>query len=620
MRIVGDNGNIVAQPIDIETASGIDVLQNIVNDTSPQLGNNLDVNGKKITSVTNGNIDIEPHGTGNVLIGNLTFDADQTVGAGQDNFVLTYDNSSGLIVLESNASGNLSNVVEDTTPQLGGNLDVVTHSLISTSNRNITIAPNGTGHTQLEFDNDAATSGPDLVFNRTSASPAVDDLLGSIKFQGHDAGGTDKIYASITGRIGRTTVGQQRGLINFNALDNDSDQVVMSMNRNGLFMGAGHKLGLGGDSANFFTSLYPVDPTADRTITLPDANGTVILKDSSDQVVISKADDGAGAGPDIILSRVSASPAVDDILGTIQFKGQDAAGNSDLYASIQGKIERTTSGSERGRLNFTVNNSGSEETVMTMNRNGLFFASGNKIGLAGTTDNDHFITLNAATDPTGFRTVGFPDADGTVVYQDSTDTLTNKTLTNPVISQVVSVSNGNIELDPNGTGKIILDAITNINGNRTGTTLFIDTDMSSDLTDDLANAIECQLDYTGATIGSGTRQQSIVFKFKDDAVDRQAGRFSSEFTSTDPSANKMKLIAIDNASSSPVNGQIDISPKVASVNKPFELQSYTVANLPTAGISAGAMAYCTNDAGGAVPVFYDGSAWRRVTDRTVAST
>ena len=59
------------------------------------------------------------------------------------------------------------------------------------------------------------------------------------------------------------------------------------------------------------------------------------------------------------------------------------------------------------------------------------------LDLAGSTDNDHFITLNAATDPTGFRTVGFPDADGTVVYQDSTDTLTNKTLTTPTITTPV---------------------------------------------------------------------------------------------------------------------------------------------------------------------------------------
>ena len=38
-----------------------------------------------------------------------------------------------------------------------------------------------------------------------------------------------------------------------------------------------------------------------------------------------------------------------------------------------------------------------------------------------------------------------------------TQTLTNKTLTSPVISEIVSVSNGNISVLPNGTGKVLLD-------------------------------------------------------------------------------------------------------------------------------------------------------------------
>ena len=80
-------------------------LADVVDDTTPQLGGNLDVNGNKIVSTTNGNIDIEPNGTGNVLLGNFTFDADQTVGAGQDDYVLTYDNASGLISLEAAAGG-----------------------------------------------------------------------------------------------------------------------------------------------------------------------------------------------------------------------------------------------------------------------------------------------------------------------------------------------------------------------------------------------------------------------------------------------------------------------------------------------------------------------------------
>ena len=93
------------------TSSGI---ANVVDDTTPQLGGNLDVNGKKITSVSGGDIDIEPNGTGDVLLGNFKFDADQTVGAGQDNYIMTYDNSTGKISLEANAGGGSLNTAGNT--------------------------------------------------------------------------------------------------------------------------------------------------------------------------------------------------------------------------------------------------------------------------------------------------------------------------------------------------------------------------------------------------------------------------------------------------------------------------------------------------------------------------
>ena len=47
-------------------------------------------------------------------------------------------------------SGGIANVVEDTTPQLGGNLDVNGQSIVSVSNGNILITPNGTGYIQLD--------------------------------------------------------------------------------------------------------------------------------------------------------------------------------------------------------------------------------------------------------------------------------------------------------------------------------------------------------------------------------------------------------------------------------------------------------------------------------------
>lgn len=45
-------------------------------------------------------IDITPKGIGTVSLGNFEFESNQTVGAGQDNYVLTYDNTGGLISLE----------------------------------------------------------------------------------------------------------------------------------------------------------------------------------------------------------------------------------------------------------------------------------------------------------------------------------------------------------------------------------------------------------------------------------------------------------------------------------------------------------------------------------------
>ena len=42
-------------------------ITDVVGDTTPQLGGNLDINGKDIVSVSNGDIDLAPHGTGSVV-------------------------------------------------------------------------------------------------------------------------------------------------------------------------------------------------------------------------------------------------------------------------------------------------------------------------------------------------------------------------------------------------------------------------------------------------------------------------------------------------------------------------------------------------------------------------
>ena len=52
---------------------------------------------------------------------------------------------------------------------------------------------------------------------------------------------------------------------------------------------------------------------------------------------------------------------------------------------------------------------------------------------------------------------------------------------------------------------------------------------------------------------------------------------------------------------------------------PLPLESYTVATVPTASLWDGSLIYVSDETGGAVPAFSDGTNWRRVTDRAVVS-
>lgn len=54
-------------------------------------------------------------------------------------------------------------------------------------------------------------------------------------------------------------------------------------------------------------------------------------------------------------------------------------------------------------------------------------------------------------------------------------------------------------------------------------------------------------------------------------------------------------------------------------SEPQTLPSYTVATVPDATLWLAAMIYVSNETGGAVPAFSDGTNWRRVTDRAIVS-
>ena len=60
------------------TVNVSDSATDVVGDTSPQLGGNLDVNGNSIVSTSNGDINLTPNGTGRIVLGNATVTATET--------------------------------------------------------------------------------------------------------------------------------------------------------------------------------------------------------------------------------------------------------------------------------------------------------------------------------------------------------------------------------------------------------------------------------------------------------------------------------------------------------------------------------------------------------------
>jgi hypothetical protein len=135
------------------------------------------------------------------------------------------------------------------------------------------------------------------------------------------------------------------------------------------------------------------------------------------------------------------------------------------------------------------------------------------ITMEGSTANDFELTISAG-DPTADRTATFPDATGTIVLDTATQTLTNKTLTTPVIS---SITNGAATLTlPTSTGTIALtsDIAAGI-VTETGTQTLTNKTLTSPV-------------ITGAVFNDG----SIVFE------GATANDYETTLTVTDPTADR----------------------------------------------------------------------------------
>ena len=139
--------------------------------------------------------------------------------------------------------------------------------------------------------------------------------------------------------------------------------------------------------------------STDRTITLPDETGTLATtaiaqldhsgtkklettatgvtisggsSTAANLTITSTADDD-NIAPDLILQRLSASPADNDNLGGLEWQGNHSGGSVNSYAQITCLAEDVTDGTEDGALRFytATNGSTSEKLRITGDDRGL---------------------------------------------------------------------------------------------------------------------------------------------------------------------------------------------------------------------------------------------------------
>jgi hypothetical protein len=175
----------------------------------------------------------------------------------------------------------------------------------------------------------------------------------------------------------------------------------------------------GATANDFETTLTVTDPTEDRTITLPNATGTVVLKDTTDT-----------------LTNKSVSLTTNTITGTI----------AEFNTALTDQDFATLAGTE------TLTN----KTLTSPVVSGLTLSDSGIVIEGSSADNNE--TTLTVTNPTEDRTITFPDATGTValtsdipslsgyVTESGTQTLSNKTLTSPLVSGL-SITDGSIVVE-----------------------------------------------------------------------------------------------------------------------------------------------------------------------------
>jgi len=213
------------------------------------------------------------------------------------------------------------------------------------------------GDTTITSNTNDANAGPifSLVRNRGTANCQDNDLIGELKFTGQPNASALHDFASIQAKMLDISNGTEDAELDISILmaGTEGKSVLKFSPTEAVFNDDSEDVDFRVES-NGNANMLLVDSGNDHVnIATSTDHGGVLNVESTDNgatMVLVSTDDDADTGPNLHLTRNSASPAAADLIGRIIFKGQNAAAEEVEYANINGRIRATTDGAEAGRL------------------------------------------------------------------------------------------------------------------------------------------------------------------------------------------------------------------------------------------------------------------------------
>ena len=384
----GDSGTYIHQSADgvLDLVSDTEIE---INATTIDINGDVEISGD--LTVSGDDITMGTNTAGNLLIADGT--NFNSVAAGSLSEISTVANDDVLIAVDTSGGGlkkltrstlvaglatssGLSNVVEDTTPQLGGNLDTNSNNIliddahfIGDENGNEQIIFQTTSSAVNQFDVTNAATGNAPKLSATGGDSNIDLEL--------EAKGTG--HVTIRGNT-------NSGAIQFNCDDNSHGQILIAQDHS---QGVTNTLTLPAGSSSTLVSLVSTDTLTNKTLTSPAIN-TAIVPASADGATLGTASaefsdlflaDGGtiqfGNDQEITLTHVADSGltlkhastsddkfptltlaagdndiAADDKLGVINFIAPDEGAGTDAITVAAG-IEAVSEGDFSASVNTT---------------------------------------------------------------------------------------------------------------------------------------------------------------------------------------------------------------------------------------------------------------------------